>query len=44
MRETDFLERLTIAQKTWESEGHRSNDVSEFIAWLYQQYGIIQPK
>ena len=41
LNDKDWLEKVTIAYKAYP---YPSYQVSEFIAWLYRQYGIVQPK
>ena len=37
----DWLERVTIAYKAYP---YPSLDIETFIKWLYEQYGIVEPK
>lgn len=41
MTDKDWLERITIAYKAYR---YPSVEIEAFIAWLYEQYGIVQPK
>ena len=40
MIDKDWLERISIAYKAYP---YSSYQVTEFIAWLYKQYGIVPP-
>lgn len=42
MNDKDWLERVSIAFKVYEEYGGPQPIVSEFIKWLYAQYGIVQ--
>ena len=41
MNDKDWLERITIAYKVYP---HPNKDIESFVAWLYEQYGIVKPK
>lgn len=41
MTDKDWLERVTIAYRAYP---YPSKDIEEFIHWLYNQYGIVEPK
>ena len=40
----DWLERVTIAYKEYSKQVRLNPPIENFIAWLYKQYGIVQPK
>lgn len=40
MNDKEWLEKVTIAYKAYP---YPSYQVTEFIAWLYKQYGIVIP-
>ena len=40
MNDKDWLERITIAYKFYP---YPSKDIEAFIAWMYEQYGIVKP-
>jgi hypothetical protein len=44
MKDKDWLERVTIAYKVYSDQVGLKLDVENFVAWLYRQYGIIEPK
>lgn len=44
MIDREWLERVTIAYKAYSQQVGSNLPVESFIAWLYKQYGIIQPK
>ena len=44
MTDKDWLERVTIAYKEYSKQISPKIDVEQFISWLYEQYGIIEPK
>lgn len=37
----EWLEKIQIAYRVYPNQ---SSDISDFISWLYRQYGIIEPK
>jgi hypothetical protein len=39
MNDKQWLERVMIAYKVYP---YPSKDIETFVAWLYQQYGIVQ--
>jgi hypothetical protein len=39
MNDKQWLERVMIAYKVYP---YPSKDIEAFVAWLYQQYGIVQ--
>ena len=41
MTDKDWLERVTIAYRVYP---YPSKDLETFIHWLYNQYGIVEPK
>jgi hypothetical protein len=41
MTDKDWLERVTIAYRAYQ---YPNKDIENFIHWLYNQYGIIEPK
>ena len=41
MTDRDWLERVTIAYRAYP---YPSKDLEAFIHWLYNQYGIVEPK
>jgi hypothetical protein len=41
MTDKDWLERVTIAYRAY---SYPSKEIEEFIHWLYNQYGIVEPK
>ena len=41
MTDKDWLERVTIAYKAYQ---YPSKEIEAFIKWMYDQYGIVQPK
>ena len=43
MNDKQWLERVTIAYKTYSQQKGSHSSVEDFITWLYQQYGIIEP-
>ena len=44
MTDKDWLERVTIAYKEYSRQVGPNLQIENFIAWLYQQYGIVQDK
>jgi hypothetical protein len=42
MIDKDWLERIDIAYKEYSKQVGPKLDIENFIAWLYQQYGIVQ--
>jgi hypothetical protein len=44
MTDKDWLEKVTVAYKEYAKQVGPSLPIENFIAWLYRQYGIIQPK
>jgi hypothetical protein len=44
MNDKQWLERVTIAYNEYQRQAGPSLPVENFIAWLYKQYGIVQPK
>lgn len=40
MNDKEWLEKITIAYKAYP---YPSYQISEFISWLYKQYGIVPP-
>jgi hypothetical protein len=41
MNDKDWLERVSIAYRAYSKPDQQ---ISEFISWLYKQYGVIQPE
>jgi len=41
MTDKDWLERVLIAYKAYP---YPSKEIERFTAWLYKQYGIVQPE
>ena len=41
MLDKDWLERIQLAYKVYP---YPNKDIESFIKWLYEQYGIVQPK
>jgi len=39
MNDKQWLERIVIAYKAYP---YPSNDIEQFIHWIYKQYGIVQ--
>ena len=37
----DWLERVLVAYRAYQ---YPNKEIEAFISWLYQQYGIIEPK
>ena len=44
MNDKDWLTKVTIAFEEYEQQFGRQIQISAFINWLYQQYGIVVPK
>ena len=44
MTDKDWLEKVTVAYKEYSKQVGPSLPIENFIAWLYRQYGIVQPK
>ena len=44
MTDKDWLERVTIAYNVYSEQVGPNLPIENFIAWMYRQYGIIQPK
>jgi hypothetical protein len=44
MNDKQWLERVTIAYKVYSQQVGPKLPVEDFITWLYQQYGIVEPK
>ncbi|CAB4126006.1 hypothetical protein UFOVP181_232 [uncultured Caudovirales phage] len=44
MTDKDWLNRVTIAYKEYENQFGTQIQISAFINWLYEQYGIVVPK
>lgn len=44
MKDKEFLERIEMAYNVFKKQNVSSNDIEQFIAWLYTQYGYIQDK
>jgi hypothetical protein len=43
MIDKDWLERVTIAYKVYSGKVGPKLEIENFIAWLYRQYGIVEP-
>jgi hypothetical protein len=43
MIDKDWLERVTIAYKVYSGKVGPKLEIENFIAWLYRQYGIVNP-
>ena len=41
LNDKDWLQKVTTAYKAYP---YPSLSIENFIAWLYSQYGIVQPK
>lgn len=41
MTDKDILERILIAYRVYPQQ---SEEIKNFISWLYRQYGIVEPK
>ena len=41
MTDKDWLERVTIAYRAYL---YPSKEIEAYIKWMYEQYGIVQPK
>jgi hypothetical protein len=41
VKDKDWLEKITIAYKAYP---YPSKEIERFTAWLYKQYGIVQPE
>ena len=41
MTDKDWLARVTTAYKAYP---YPSKEVERFIKWIYEQYGIVEPK
>jgi hypothetical protein len=44
MNDKQWLERVTIAYKVYCEKVGPSLPIENFIAWIYNEYGIVQPK
>jgi hypothetical protein len=43
MTDKEWLEKISIAYRAYQTQVSPSLPVENFISWLYKQYGIIQP-
>jgi hypothetical protein len=41
MNDKEWLLKIDIAYKVYKEKGNGSDQVEDFIDWLYQQYGIV---
>jgi hypothetical protein len=41
LTDKDWLEKIIIAYKSYP---YPSKEIERFTAWLYKQYGIVQPE
>jgi hypothetical protein len=41
LNDKDWLEKITVAYRAYP---YPNKDIESFITWIYQQYGIVQPK
>jgi len=44
MNDKDLLERVSMAYSVYIEQVGPNLQIENFIAWLYQQYGIVQIK
>jgi hypothetical protein len=44
MNDKQWLERVTIAYNAYKAQVGPSLQIENFIHWLYQQYGIVEPE
>jgi hypothetical protein len=43
MKDKDWLEKVSIAYKVYSDQVGPKLPIEHFIAWMYRQYGIVEP-
>jgi hypothetical protein len=43
LTDKDWLEKVTVAYKVYSDQVGPKLDIENFVAWLYRQYGIVEP-
>lgn len=43
MKDKDWLEKVSVAYKVYSDQVGPNLSIENFIAWMYRQYGIVEP-